>query len=77
MNSRLQLNNYDYDPSLLGRHTVPTGKQLPTFRGNVLVLSSEINTLLEQPESDDGGSSLLFDVGIKFVMRNLRFSERC
>jgi len=77
MNSRLQLNNNEYDPSLLGRYTVPTGEQLSTFRGNVLLSSSAINTLLEPPETAYGVSSVLFDVNMKFLMRNLRFSEWC
>jgi hypothetical protein len=75
MNSNLRLNNNDYDPSLLGRYTVPTGEQLPTFRNNVLLSSSETNTLLEPPETANGVSSLLFDVDIKLLMRNLQFSE--
>ena len=77
MNSSLQLNNNDYDPSLLGHYTVPTGEKWPTFRDNVLLSSLANNTLLEPPETANGLSSLLFDVGIKFLMRNLRFSERC
>jgi len=75
MNSSLQLNNNDYDPSLLGRYTVPTGEQLPTFRDNVLLSSSATNTLLEPPETSNGVSSLLFAIDIKFLVRNLRFSE--
>ena len=77
MVNRIHHENHEYkflieDAVLLGRYSASTGKQVPTFRGRAwcLHLQGLVAVLL-----DDGGSTILRNVGTRCENRTYRCSK--